>query len=67
MFEYVPTSAAAGVPDSRPVEVLKVAQSGLLLMLKASVSPSASDAVGTKLYALDAFTAPGAVPEIVGA
>jgi hypothetical protein len=36
-------------------------------MLKASESPSTSDAVGRKLYALDAFTAAGALPEIVGA
>jgi hypothetical protein len=36
-------------------------------MLNASASPSASDAAGRKLYALDAFTAPGALPEIVGA
>ena len=31
MFEYVPTSAAAGVPDSRPVVVLNVAHAGLVL------------------------------------
>jgi hypothetical protein len=36
-------------------------------MLNASVSPSASAALGTKLYRLDALTAAGAVPEIVGA
>src|SRR5262245_54744552 len=36
-------------------------------MLNASVSPSASAAVGAKLYGLDAFTEGGAVPEIVGA
>ena len=67
MFEYVPTSATLGVPDSRPVLVLKTAHAGLFWMLNASVSPSASDDVGTKLYALAAFTADGAVPEMVGA
>jgi hypothetical protein len=66
MFEYVPTSLAPGVPDNRPVLVLNVAHAGLFWMLNASVSPSASAALGTKLYALDAFTAAGAVPEIVG-
>ena len=30
MFEYEPTSAAAGVPESRPVDVEKLAQAGLL-------------------------------------
>ena len=39
----------------------------LVLNLNASVSPSASAALGTKLYGLDAFTAGVAVPEIVGA
>jgi hypothetical protein len=29
MFEYVPTSAGAGVPESRPVLVLNVAHAGL--------------------------------------
>jgi hypothetical protein len=67
MFAYVPTSAGAGVPDSRPVLVLNVAQAGLFWTLNASVSPSASAAVGAKLYGLDAFTEGGAVPEIVGA
>ena len=38
-----------GVPERRPVVVLKVAQDGLFWIVKASVSPSASDAVGWKL------------------
>ena len=46
MPEYVPTPAAVGVPESRPVVVEKLAQLGLLCMLNASVLPSGSDAVG---------------------
>lgn len=46
---YVPTSPAPGAPLRRPVEVLKLAQGGLLMMLKVSWSPSGSLAVGTKL------------------
>jgi hypothetical protein len=48
MFEYVPTCAAVGVPARRPLEVLKVAHDGVLVMLKVSLSPSASLAVGVK-------------------
>ena len=33
MFEYVAMSAAVGVPESLPVEVLNVAQAGLFWML----------------------------------
>ena len=51
MFEYVPTSAAVGVPDSSPVAVLKVAQTGVFLMLKASAAPLGSVVAGVKLYA----------------
>ncbi len=36
MFEYVPTCVEAGVPDSRPVEVLKVAHAGRLKIEKVS-------------------------------
>lgn len=49
MFELVPTSAAVGVPDRRPVVVLKLAQAGLFAIPKATVSLSGSDAVGVKL------------------
>jgi len=41
-----PTLAVPGVPESLPVDALKFAQLGLLLMVNASGSPSASDAVG---------------------
>ena len=50
MPEVVPTSLLPGVPVKAPVLVLKLAQLGLLLMLKLNVSSSGSDAVGVKLY-----------------
>ena len=46
MFANVPTLAAVGVPCSRPVVVLNVAQLGLFAMLNVSVPPSESLAVG---------------------
>ena len=64
MLENVP--ADAGVPESLPVEVLKVAQDGLFWMLKVSVSPSASLPVGWKLYAWPAVTEVVGEPEMVG-
>ena len=42
----VPAYDVDGVPESRPVAVLKAAQAGLLVMLNVSLSPLASDAVG---------------------
>src|SRR6185295_8447185 len=65
MLENVPTDA--GVPESLPVEVLKLAQEGLFWMLKVSALPSASLAVGWKLYASPAVTDVGGDPAIVGA
>ena len=49
MFPYVPTWLAVGVPESRPVVGLNVAQEGRFWMLKVSTSPSASVAEGWKL------------------
>ena len=46
MFANVPTLAAVGVPCSRPVVALNVAQLGWFAMLNVSVPPSASLAVG---------------------
>ncbi len=66
-LEYVPMSATAGVPDKRPLAVLKVAQRGWLLMRKTSVSPSASLALGTNVYVCSACTLVPGVPLIVGA
>jgi hypothetical protein len=45
----VPAKLVSGVPDSRPVEVLKVAQVGLLVIEKVRASPSGSEALGWKL------------------
>jgi len=44
-----PVLPAGGVPWSRPVPVLNVAQSGLLTTLNANRSPSGSLAVGWKV------------------
>jgi hypothetical protein len=66
MFEKVPVCALLGVPDSLPVVVLKAAQAGLLAMLKVSVLPSGSRAVGVNEYATPVRTEVGGVPEIVG-
>ena len=50
MSEVMPTSELMGVPVSAPVEVLKLAQLGLLVMLNVRLSPvSTSEAVGVKL------------------
>jgi len=46
MFEYVPTCAELGLPDSSPVEVLKVAQLGPLTIANVSALPAASLALG---------------------
>ncbi len=56
-----------GVPVSAPVNVLKVAQAGLLLIENASVSPLASDAVGENEYAVPTWPVVAGVPESVGA
>ena len=42
----VPTSSLLGVPVRLPVTVLKLAQLGVLVILKVRVSPSTSLAVG---------------------
>src|SRR5204863_9374961 len=62
----VPTLGAVGVPCSRPVVVLKEAHVGRFVMLKVSVPPSASLAVGWNEYAVPAVTDVGGTPEIVG-
>lgn len=46
MFDVVPTCCAVGVPDNRPVVLLKLAHAGLLLMEYVSDCPSGSDATG---------------------
>jgi hypothetical protein len=46
MPAVVPTFAAAGVPDSCPVVLLKVAHDGLFTMENVRVPPAASEALG---------------------
>ena len=62
----MPTLAAAGVPCSRPVVVLNVAQPGGFAMLNVSVPPLASLAVGVNEYCVPTVAVVGGVPEIVG-
>jgi hypothetical protein len=62
----VPTLAAAGVPLSRPLPVLKPAQDGLLTMEKVRACPEGSVAVGVNEYAVPAVTLVPGEPEIVG-
>src|SRR5687768_10286415 len=54
MPDVVPASLASGVPESVPAVVLNDAQAGLFVMLNVSASPSPSDAIGVKLYAVPA-------------
>ena len=49
MFDVVPTLPAAGVPFRRPVDVLKLAHDGLLLIENVKAWPSGSEAAGLKL------------------
>lgn len=65
MLAVSPTSASEGMPVSSPVAVLKLAHSGLLTIEKMSVPPSASEAVGRKLYVSPACTVVDGVPPIV--
>jgi hypothetical protein len=64
--EVDPTLAAAGVPVSAPVVLLKVAQLGLFWIEKVSVPPLGSVVLGVKLYAEPAVTDVPGVPAIVG-
>jgi hypothetical protein len=66
MFANEPTLAAAGVPCSRPVDAVNVAHVGRLTMLKVSVPPFASLAVGVNVYCVPTVAVVGGVPEIVG-
>src|SRR6185503_2521756 len=67
MPRCMPTSAAPGVPDNEPVDVLKVAQVGFASIPKSSASPSASAAEGVNEYEDPWLTLVAGVPEIVGA
>jgi hypothetical protein len=57
-----PTFVSAGVPVSSPVSSLKVAHTGLLVMVYSRKSPSASFASGWKEYICPAVTVAGGVP-----
>jgi hypothetical protein len=57
---------AVGVPDSRPVVVLKLAHVGRFTMLKVSALPLASAAVGVNEYALPTATDVAGEPDMVG-
>ena len=48
MLENVPTFELVGVPDNRPVVLLKLAHVGRFEMLNVSLSPLASLALGVK-------------------
>lgn len=67
MPDVVPTCELAGVPLKRPVDLLKLAHAGLLVIEKTSGSPFESLAVGWKLYATPLFTVVRGLPEMVGA
>jgi hypothetical protein len=57
----------SGVPASRPVDELKLAQPGFLLIENRSVSPSASLAAGWNRYAKPTVAVVAGEPLIVGA
>jgi hypothetical protein len=67
MFEVVPMERVEGVPDNLPVEELKFAHLGLLLMEYVSVWPSESEAEGWNTYDDPTVAAGEGTPEIVGA
>lgn len=60
------TPLLLGVPVRRPVAVLKVAQLGLLVIVKPRVSPSASVATGVNEYAAPAPIDARGVPVMAG-
>ncbi len=67
MFANVAMSVSAGVPESRPVAVLNVAQAGRFWMLNVSVLPSGSLALGWNEYGVSTLIDSSGVPEMVGA
>jgi hypothetical protein len=62
----VPTFALVGVPASRPVLPLNVAQLGRFVIENVSVLPSGSLAVGWNAYAVPAVTVVAGAPDITG-
>src|SRR4029453_4816239 len=63
----VPASPAPGVPHKRPVPPSKLAHEGLFAIVKSSVSPSGSLAVGRKSYGRATRPDDGGLPLITGA
>jgi hypothetical protein len=49
IFRVAPVSVAFGLPESWPVEALKLAQAGAFCTVKVRAPPSESVAVGVKL------------------
>lgn len=66
MFAYVPMSLGVVIADSWPVVGLKSAHAGCPSMLKLSVSPSGSLAVGRNRYSSPATTDVAGAPDITG-
>jgi hypothetical protein len=67
MLANVAMSSRPGVPESLPLVVLNEAQAGLLAIEKVSGSPSASVALGWKVYAMPIMSDRSGEPDIVGA
>ena len=67
MPESEPTSVGPGVPVSRPVFALNVAQDGLFVIEKVSGLPEALVVLGWKEYTMPTMAWAAGVPEIVGA
>ena len=62
----MPASAASGVPASRPLVELKLAQGGFPEIANVIAAPSGSLAVGVKVYGLPSTTVDAGVPDIDG-
>src|SRR5690349_22803519 len=62
----MPTSAWDGVPVTRPVDLLMLAQAGRLVAVNESASPSGSVDCGWNEYAVPAVSLVGGLPVITG-
>ena len=65
-LKVMPAKLLLGVPDKRPVALLKAAHVGLLATENVSAFPSASVALGRNAYAWPAVTDVGGVPDMTG-
>jgi hypothetical protein len=66
MLEYVPVCVLAGVPESWPVAMLKLAQAGMFVIENDRLLPDGSVVVGVNEYPVPAVTLAGGVPDMVG-